>query len=153
VSAEAGRDRSRGDRQFGFGRVGLSGPRPSVQRHDVVVPGSDRGRAVGGCTDSLSQRDIFDREHHKNVNHPEVDTNARFSPLRHLDLGVTGHASEDGTPEYNSWLSGRRAKAAFEDLKSRGVPEQQLRYRAVGESACRPYPIHRSVYFEIEEYR
>jgi outer membrane protein OmpA-like peptidoglycan-associated protein len=70
-----------------------------------------------------------------------------------LDLGVTGHASEDGTPEYNSWLSGRRAKAAFEDLKSRGVPEQQLRYRAVGESACRPYPIHRSVYFEIEEYR
>jgi hypothetical protein len=87
------------------------------------------------------------------VNNPEVDTNARFSPLRHLDLGVTDGASEDGTTEHNFPLSGRSAKAAFEYLKSLGVPEQQLRYRALGESACRPYPIHRSVYFEIEEYR
>jgi hypothetical protein len=63
---------------------------------------------------------------------------------------INGYASEEGTPAYNFRLSGRRAYAAFEYLKSLGVPEQQMRFRPLGESAGRPYPLHRSVYFEIE---
>ena len=63
---------------------------------------------------------------------------------------INGHASEEGTPEYNFPLSGRRAKAAFDYLKSLGVPEQQMRYRPMGVSAGRPYPLHLAVYFEIE---
>jgi len=63
---------------------------------------------------------------------------------------IAGHASEEGTVEHNLPLSGRRAKAAFEYLKSLGVPAEQMRTQAMGESEGRPYPIHRSAYFEIE---
>jgi outer membrane protein OmpA-like peptidoglycan-associated protein len=72
--------------------------------------------------------------------------------LAHPDVKIviTGCASEEGTPEYNSLLSGRRAYAAFEYLKSLGVPGRQMRFKAQGESAGRPYPPHRTVYFEIE---
>jgi len=63
---------------------------------------------------------------------------------------VSGYASEEGTIEHNLPLSGRRAEAAFEYLKSLGVPAGQMRTRAMGESAGRPLPLHRSVYFEIE---
>jgi hypothetical protein len=63
---------------------------------------------------------------------------------------ITGYASEEGTLEHNFPLSGRRAHAASEYLKSLGVPAGQLRFRALGESAGRPYPPHRAVYFEIE---
>ena len=63
---------------------------------------------------------------------------------------ISGYASEEGTIEHNLPLSGRRADAAFEYLKSLGVPAGQMRTRAMGESAGRPLPLHRSVYFEIE---
>jgi len=65
-------------------------------------------------------------------------------------VAITGYASEEGTTEYNFLLSGRRAYAAFEYLKSLGVPGRQMRFRPLGESAGRPYPPHRAVYFEIE---
>ncbi len=72
--------------------------------------------------------------------------------LAHPDVKIviTGHASEEGTLEHNLPLSGRRAYAAYERLLALGVPGRQMRFRAMGESAGRPYPIHRSVYFEIE---
>jgi len=63
---------------------------------------------------------------------------------------ILGYASEEGTLEHNLPLSGRRANAAFEYLKSLGVPAEKMRTLAKGESAGRPLPMHRSVYFEIE---
>jgi hypothetical protein len=72
--------------------------------------------------------------------------------LAHPDVRIviTGHASEEGTLEHNLPLSARRANAAYEDLKSLGVPGQQMRFRALGESPGRPLPPNRVVYFEIE---
>jgi outer membrane protein OmpA-like peptidoglycan-associated protein len=64
-----------------------------------------------------------------------------------VHIVIDGYASED---ENNIPLSGRRAKAAFDYLKSLGVPEQQMRYRSLGVSTGRLYLLHRSVYFEIE---
>jgi outer membrane protein OmpA-like peptidoglycan-associated protein len=71
--------------------------------------------------------------------------------LAHPDMRVliTGHASEEGSLEHNYPLSARRAYAAYEYLQSLDVPARQMRYRAMGESPGRPYPMHRSVYFEI----
>ncbi len=73
--------------------------------------------------------------------------------LAHPDMKVvlTGYASEEGTLEYNLPLSARRAYAAYEYLKSLGVPAGQMRFRALGELTGRPLPMHRSVYFEIEK--
>ena len=72
--------------------------------------------------------------------------------LAHPDVKVvlTGYASEEGTPEHNLPLSGRRALAALEYLKSLGVPAGQMRYRARGESTGRPLPMHRSVYITVD---
>jgi hypothetical protein len=67
-----------------------------------------------------------------------------------LKVVVTGYASEEGSPEYNFRLSGRRAQAAIEYLESLGVPREQMRIRVRGESAGRPYPLHRVVDFEFE---
>ena len=64
---------------------------------------------------------------------------------------ITGYASEEGTLEHNLPLSARRAYAAYEYLKSLGVPAGQMRFRAMGESIGRPLPVHRSVYFEVEK--
>jgi hypothetical protein len=63
---------------------------------------------------------------------------------------VAGWASEEGTVEHNYALSGRRANAAFEYLKSLGVPARQMVTKAMGESPGRPLPQHRVVYFEVE---
>jgi outer membrane protein OmpA-like peptidoglycan-associated protein len=72
--------------------------------------------------------------------------------LAHPDLKVVviGYASEEGSAEYNARLSGRRAQAAVEYLKSLGVPGAQMRIRVLGEAAGRPYPLHRVVDFEFE---
>ena len=63
---------------------------------------------------------------------------------------IAGYASEEGPPEHNVPLSGRRAEAVYEYLKSRGVPAEQMRTKAMGEDPGRPLPIHRWVRFEIE---
>ncbi|MCX6841112.1 MAG: OmpA family protein [candidate division WOR-3 bacterium] len=70
--------------------------------------------------------------------------------LAHPDMRIviTGYASEEGTLEHNLPLSTRRAYAAYEYLQSLGVPAAQMRTRALGESAGRPLPMHRSVNFE-----
>lgn len=72
--------------------------------------------------------------------------------LAHPDVRVlvAGYASEEGSLEHNYPLSARRAYAAYEYLQSLGVPARQMRYRAMGESAGRPLPMHRSVYFKIK---
>ncbi|MBN2466009.1 OmpA family protein [candidate division WOR-3 bacterium] len=72
--------------------------------------------------------------------------------LAHPDLKVvvTGYASEEGSAEYNARLSGRRAHAVYEHLKSLGVPGEQMRMRVRGEAVGRPYPLHRVVDFEFE---
>ena len=63
---------------------------------------------------------------------------------------VAGYASEEGASEHNVPLSARRAHVAYEHLRSLGVPAGQLRYQAMGESAGKPYPEHRAVFFEVE---
>jgi outer membrane protein OmpA-like peptidoglycan-associated protein len=63
---------------------------------------------------------------------------------------ISGYASEEGAPDHNIPLSGRRAQAAFDFLKSLGVPPEQMITKAMGESAGRPLPMHRSVYFELQ---
>jgi hypothetical protein len=67
-----------------------------------------------------------------------------------MKVVVVGIASEEGTVAHNVPLSGRRAQAAMEYLKSLGVPAAQMRVVAEGESPGRPLPLHRSVYFEPE---
>lgn len=63
---------------------------------------------------------------------------------------LLGYASEEGTLAHNLPLSGRRANAALEYLKSLGVSPEKMTTRAMGESPGRPLPMHRSVYFELE---
>jgi hypothetical protein len=46
------------------------------------------------------------------------------------EVVLIGHASEGGSPEANCLLSGKRARAVFEYLKSRGVPEHQMHCRS-----------------------
>jgi outer membrane protein OmpA-like peptidoglycan-associated protein len=67
-----------------------------------------------------------------------------------MKVVVAGYASEEGSPEHNLPLSGRRAEAALEYLKSLGVPGERMRTEARGESTGRPLPMHRWVRFEIE---
>ena len=74
------------------------------------------------------------------LSHPEIKS-----------VTLLGYASEEGTLEHNLPLSGRRANAALEYLKSLGVPAEKMTTRAMGESPGRPYPLHRAVYFEIEK--
>jgi outer membrane protein OmpA-like peptidoglycan-associated protein len=47
-------------------------------------------------------------------------------------------------------LSGKRALAVFEHLKSLGVPEQQMRYRSVALINGESHPAHREVCFATE---
>jgi hypothetical protein len=67
-----------------------------------------------------------------------------------MKVVVIGTASEEGTLEHNIPLSGRRAQAAYEYLKSLGVPAEQMRPLAEGESPGTPLPPHRSVYFQVQ---
>jgi outer membrane protein OmpA-like peptidoglycan-associated protein len=62
---------------------------------------------------------------------------------------ITGHASEEGTEQHNQRLSERRAAAAFEYLKSLGVPAEQMSRRGLGEEPGFPLPLHRRCDFEI----
>jgi hypothetical protein len=63
---------------------------------------------------------------------------------------VLGYASEEGSPEANCMLSGKRALAVFECLKSLGVPGQQMRYQSAALSFGEPCPVRREVCFETE---
>jgi hypothetical protein len=47
-------------------------------------------------------------------------------------------------------LSGKRALAVFEYLKSLGVPEQQMRYRSMALFYGEPWQVRREVCFEAE---
>jgi len=70
-----------------------------------------------------------------------------------LRLVIVGYASEEGSPEHNMALSGRRAKAAFDFLKSLGVPAERMRFRALVEWGVGPDSLHRAVHFEIESQK
>ena len=72
------------------------------------------------------------------LSHPEIKT-----------VILSGYASEEGTLEHNLPLSGRRANAAFEYLKTLGVPAEKMLTQAKGEMAGRPLPLRRAVFFEI----
>jgi hypothetical protein len=63
---------------------------------------------------------------------------------------VTGHASEESSPEANSILSGKRAFAVLEHLKALGVPQRQMRCRSKAEVAGSQLPLHRVVCFDAE---
>jgi hypothetical protein len=72
--------------------------------------------------------------------------------LAHPDMKVVilGYASQEGSAAYNFRLSGRRAQAVYELLRSLGVPGEQMRIQVRGAAVGRPYPLHRVVDFEIE---
>jgi hypothetical protein len=72
--------------------------------------------------------------------------------LAHPDMKVVilGYASQEGSAAYNFRLSGRRAQAVYEQLKSLGVPGERMRIQVRGAAAGRPLPLHRVVDFEIE---
>lgn len=72
--------------------------------------------------------------------------------LAHPDVKVVilGYASQEGSAAYNFRLSGRRAQAVYEHLRSLGVPGERMRIQVRGAAAGRPYPLHRVVDFEIE---
>ncbi|GEM_PF-6849671 len=63
---------------------------------------------------------------------------------------ILGYASEEGPLSHNLPLSQRRADAAFEYLRSLGVPGDILRAQGKGESPGRPLYLHRVDYFEVE---
>ena len=65
-------------------------------------------------------------------------------------LVVTGHSSEEGSPEANFILSGKRASAVYEHLRKLGVPARRMRYRAEAEPGGRPSPFQRVVCFDVE---
>lgn len=64
---------------------------------------------------------------------------------------IVGRASEEGPDEHNVPLSERRAKATYEHLKSLGVPADQMEYQGLGERPGKPFPPHRTAYFEIKQ--
>lgn len=68
----------------------------------------------------------------------------------HTKVVLIGYASEGGSPEANCMLSGKRALAVFEYLKSLGVPEQQMRYRSVAVPNGESHPAYREVCFDLE---
>ena len=68
----------------------------------------------------------------------------------HTKVVLIGYASEGGSPEANCLLSGKRALAVFEYLKSLGVPEQQMRYRSVAVPKDESQPAYREVCFDTE---
>jgi hypothetical protein len=72
--------------------------------------------------------------------------------LDHLQTKVVliGYASEGGSLEANCMLSGKRALAVFEYLKSLGVPEQQMRIRSVALPNSKSHPAYREVCFDTE---
>jgi len=64
---------------------------------------------------------------------------------------ITGRASEEGTLESDSRLAERRAAAAFEYLKSLGVPAEQMSYRSLGREPGTPPRLARRCDFEAEK--
>jgi outer membrane protein OmpA-like peptidoglycan-associated protein len=67
-----------------------------------------------------------------------------------MKVVLIGYASEAGSPEANCLLSGKRALAVFEYLKSLGVPEQQMSYRSVAVPDGGSHPAYREVCFDTE---
>jgi hypothetical protein len=68
----------------------------------------------------------------------------------HTKVVLIGYASEEGSPEANCMLSGKRALAVFEYLKSLGVPEQQMHYRSIALPNGEPRLACREVCFDTE---
>ena len=52
-----------------------------------------------------------------------------------VHLVIEGHASEEGSYEYNYELSGRRSQAIWEQLLTNGVAPSRISHRAMGEVA------------------
>jgi hypothetical protein len=63
---------------------------------------------------------------------------------------LIGYASEGGSPEANCILSGKRALAVFEHLKSLGVPEEQMRVRSAALPNNGSHPAYREVCFDTD---
>ena len=49
-------------------------------------------------------------------------------------LRITGYTDDSGTPEYNQWLSERRAKAVNDYLLEKGIAAGRMTYRGAGAS-------------------
>ena len=70
----------------------------------------------------------------------------------HAKVVLIGYASEGGSREANCMLSGKRALAVFEYLKSLGVPEQQMHYRSIALPSGEPRLACREVCFDTETH-
>jgi outer membrane protein OmpA-like peptidoglycan-associated protein len=55
----------------------------------------------------------------------------KFPAIR---IGIAGHTDDVGTESYNLDLSARRARAVFDYLRQKGIPEHRLDWKAFGES-------------------
>ncbi len=107
-------------------------PKPLVLNLKPIYFDYDSWRITYQAADTL----IFDAG--KLLAHPDVK------------VVITGYASGEGTAEQSRLLAGRRAAAVFEYLKSIGVPEAQMRYRAMSAVQELPTPVRRMVTFEVD---
>ncbi|MBM4398210.1 MAG: OmpA family protein, partial [Deltaproteobacteria bacterium] len=78
----------------------------------------------------------FDRAEIRPEFRPLLDRVAQtLKADRSFKVGVSGHADETGSEEYNAALSRRRAQGVVQYLVSRGVQRSRLSIEAYGE-AC-----------------
>jgi peptidoglycan-associated lipoprotein len=66
---------------------------------------------------------------------PVLDANAAWlKKFRTVKILVEGHADERGTEDYNLALGEKRAKSAFDQLVSLGVPAERMKILSFGKS-------------------
>ena len=90
-----------------------------------------------GFSESSALRDLhfdFDRYEVRSQDVPVLEANARWLKANAGALVlIEGHADERGTNEYNLALGERRAKAARDQLVSRGIPATRITLISYGE--------------------
>ncbi len=65
----------------------------------------------------------------------EIDQLFRFMvKFPAIRIGIAGHTDDVGTENYNLDLSARRARAVFDYLRQKGIPENRLDWKAFGET-------------------
>lgn len=79
-------------------------------------------------TSADSQMNFTSRNHGLNLIYNYLDNNPKYV------LQLDGHTDWIGTVEYNLALSERRAKQAYDYLKSKGISDERIVYQFYGEA-------------------
>jgi peptidoglycan-associated lipoprotein len=113
---------------------------PGAVQHASATAGGGAGHSTSGSSaarpvlegfraaaDLVDIHFEFDRADVREGDRPKLDANAGWlkSNADQLVL-IEGHCDERGTPEYNTALGDRRAKATKNYLVSRGVPASRI---------------------------